>query len=383
MQHGRGQNSTKMFEEFLMAKGITNRQMVFILFLTLMAVSITDIARVMAKSAGTGAWFTIILSSAMYGLVGVIIVSLTTRFPNKMIFDYGQEIAGKAAVYIIAVFYIVYFALTLVIQVTQLTKMLQSDFLLLTPRWTTMLIGLPVFGAMAYKGVTSLARMAEFVGTIFVITGLIVQVFMITDSKIINILPLFEVSKVGNYLAAFKDTIFAFLGMEVLLVIPFTKENGGKKAKRTIFLSLLGIGLLYVFVVEGCIMKVGINDILHYNESLIVAIRDTEVPFLDFLQRMDILYLTVGFMGFFVGIGFAYIAALELLCKIFPKASRLLLCIVLGAVYYAGCIFVDPIPDFSEMIRNVDVGMGIIAAFLIPVALLLIAKVRKLGQKMD
>lgn len=55
-----------------MANSITNRQMFFILVLTLTSYSVVDISRAMAKSAGTGGWLTILATSIIFGLTVMI-----------------------------------------------------------------------------------------------------------------------------------------------------------------------------------------------------------------------------------------------------------------------------------------------------------------------
>lgn len=364
-----------------LTNSITNRQMVFILLLSLVSLGMIDISRAMAVTAGTGAWFTLLIATVFFSLSGVIVIALNSRFPGKMLFDYSGEIAGKFVSYVLAIYYILYFLFILVTTIPQLAKLVQYDFLPRTPRWATMLILIPVLGFTAYKGITNVARIAEYMGLIFIITGITVQTLMATQSRLNNILPLFDTSKIGNYLGALKDTIVPFLGIEVLLVIPMTKENGGKKALRTAFFAVLGVGLLYIYTVEGCFMRLGIHDIAHYNDSLIVAIRSTEVPFFDFLQRLDILYLTVGFMGLFVGLSVFYTAMVEYICRIFQKAGRLLIVILSGMLTFIVCIWADGIKEFNLLTKDASVYLGMAAIFIIPCVLLLIAKVKKNGQK--
>jgi cytochrome c-type biogenesis protein len=52
-----------------MPNSVTNRQIFFILFLTIAPYSTLSISKVLAESAGTGAWFTIIITSIIFDKV--------------------------------------------------------------------------------------------------------------------------------------------------------------------------------------------------------------------------------------------------------------------------------------------------------------------------
>lgn len=359
-----------------MANNITNRQMFFILFLTLTSFVVVSISKEMAQSAGTGSWFTIIITSLIFAVAAVIIVSLNNMYQGKMLFDYSRDIIGKIGSYAVSWYYIIYFLVFTVFLMINLSNILQANFLLKTPKWATMLFGIPVFCFLAYKGITSIARMFEFYGVFFLIVTILMHIGMLTQGNIINILPLFNVQDIGKYFGAIENAIVSFVGITVLLAIPFTKKNG-KKAKRTAFLSLLFIGLFYVLIVESCIMKIGINSIVHYKDALIIAIRDTELEFLDFLQRLDVLYLTFGFMGFFMGISIAYTVIVEYLCKIFSQVKRLTIVLIVGAVSFIFGLWILKIEGYEEFINETTKYMGLVSEFLIPALLLIVAKVRK------
>lgn len=359
-----------------MANSITNRQIFFILFLTSISFGVVSISKIMAESAGTGSWLTLLITALIFAIAAIMIVSLNNMFQGKMLFDYSKEIIGNVGSYTVSIYFVIYFLLILIFLVIQLSNILQSNFLLKTPKWAIMLFGIPVFGFLAYKGITSVARMFELYGLLVLIFAILIHIGMVEQAKIENILPLFDMNDADKYLTAIEKAIFPFLGVEILLAIPFTKKNG-KKAKKTAFLSLLFIGLFYILVVETCIMKLGITSIVHYKDALIVAIRDTELEFLDFLQRLDILYMAVGFMGFFMGISIVYTALVEYLCKIFSRLKRLTIVLIVGAISYSLCLFVIKIKGYEDFFNETLKYLGLVSVFLIPVILLIIAKVRK------
>lgn len=357
---------------------VTNRQIFFIVILTLTSYSIIDISRAMAKAAGTGAWFTILITGLIFSVFAVIIVYLNNMFKGKMLVDYSKQLVGKPLTYAISMYYVLYFLIIVVFLITNMARILKLDFFNKTPTFAMMFISVPVFCYIAYKGINTAARMSEIMGIIFFLTGITVHVLMVFQGETVNIRPVYNPAETGRYFSAIKESIFPFLGIEVLLIVPMGKHNS-KKSVKTVFFAILAVCALYILVVESCIMQLGVNDILNYNNSLIEAIRDMSLEYLEFLERMDILFLTIGFMGLYLGISIVFTAITEYLCKIFSKAKRVVVVIALGAVVIVLSTLVGLWAGFSETVLQYGIVLGVISTCAIPTVLLIIAKVKKHG----
>lgn len=357
---------------------VTNRQIFFILVLTLTSYSIVDISRAMAEAAGTGGWFTLLVTALIFSIFAVIIVYLNNMFKGQMIVDYSKQLVGKTLAYAIAIYYVLYFLMIVVFLVVNMSRILNLDFFDKTPTIAMIIISVPIFCYIAYKGINTAARMCEILGLIFLLTGTTVHILMMSQGGFVNVRPVFNPAETGRYFSAMKETIFPFLGIEVLLIIPMGKHNS-KKSVKTAFFAILTICALYILVVETCIMKLGVNDILNYSNSLIESIRDMALPFLDFLERMDILFLTIGFMGMYMGISIVFTAITEYLCKVFSKAKRVVIVIILGSLVIILAFLAGMWADFSKTVLQTGIVLGIISTCAIPTVLLIIAKVKKHG----
>jgi len=361
-------------------KRVTNRQIFFILMLTLTAYSVVDISRALATSAGYGSWFTIFIATIFFIFVAIIISSLQKNHENQVLFQYSQQLVGKVGKYAIIAFYIAYFFIIVVFLNIQLVTILKANFLPKTPLTATLVISIPVFCFIAYKGMTSVARLFELIGIVYIVVATSVHILMVTQGEVSNILPLFNKQDIGIYLKALKEMVFPFLGIEILLHIPFSKENG-KKSIRTCGYAVFAIGAFYIYFVESCIMKLGMNDIVHYNSALIAAIRDMEFPFLDFLKRMDIMFLTVGFAGFLLGATIVLTTIIDIFSDIFTKVSRASITISVGGLTILLCIILKTSKVYSGFVQTVGLYLGLIACFFIPCALLIITKVKNKGKR--
>lgn len=125
-------------------------------------------------------------------------------------------------------------------------------------------------------------------------------------------------------------------------------------------------------------MKIGLPEIIYYKDALIVAIRDMDIPMLDFFKRLDSLFLVVGYIGFFMGISIIYTVLTEILLKLFSKLSRVFIVTFLAVLSYILCLCINPFfNDYAEFILNIGILLGLISTVLIPTILLIITKVKK------
>ena len=70
-----------------------------------------------------------------------------------------------------------------------LTAVLRAGFYPRTPRWAMLIVSVVVFGIVAYRGVVSVARFFEVIGTVFVITAVAVHFVMLLQGDPREVLP--------------------------------------------------------------------------------------------------------------------------------------------------------------------------------------------------
>ena len=358
-----------------MQNTITNRQMAFVLFIAISTSSVASLAKTMALGARHGAWITIILASFFFAAIAALIVKLNQLNEGKTLYEYSQALVGKHVGLLIGLFYVAYFFLFSLYYCNSFTLLVKANFMAKTPVWALLLAGIPIYGAIAYKGIRNIGRLVEILGLLFFIIMVVLFVSMLFQGTFSFILPLFNASDIGRYLLALKDTVEPFSGIEALLVIPFLKKN--KRAPKVAFFSMLGIGLVYILDVYGCYAMIGLDEIVNYNFPMVAAIRLLEYPKVEFLQRMDVVYDTIGFMRAFLGISMLYLVLVELLCKMLPKAKRIVVVSVVGIALFLAGIVTFQIPNNTQILKTTLSMCSLLAMIAIPFVLFLITKVKK------
>lgn len=355
-----------------MTNSISNRQMVFIIYLTLTSFSTIELPKVLAQTAGRSGWITILIMAMIYAVAAVIIAKLNNTFPGKAIFDYSRELLGKFVSYLIALYY---FLVALTISIyhnLKLVNLLTANFLPQTPKFVLLLFGIVLFGYVAYKGITNIARMFEFLGVMLLIVTVTICVFMIFQGMEENAMPFFKKSDMEGLLPAMKNLVIPFTGMGFLLVVPFTIKN--KKAPKVAFFTVLALGLLYVLIVESTIMILGLTNTATFNDAFIEAIKMVEFPV---IERTDILYLTFGLSSLFAGTIAIYTSAVEFACRLFPPLKRHVIVIAIGVLQLVLCLFGMKITNASDLYGSIAPYFLVTTSAIIPAILLVIAKAKK------
>jgi spore germination protein len=252
-----------------------------------------------------------------------------------------------------------------------------ANFLFITPWRVLLLAGMPLYGFIAYKGATNAARLAEIIGSLFFIIAIIIFATMLIEGRKNYILPLFDSTEVDNYFFSVKDAIEQFWGLEILLFIPLSRKM--KRAPLVAFFTLICIGLYYMVDVYGCYAMIGMDEIKYHEFPLVDAMRLVEYPRIEFLQRIDIAYETIGFMRVIVGKSFLYLMIVEILTKLLPRLSRLLLVIVTGMVIFISVSVAMMIPNVAALLIMVLSYSSLVAVFMIPLTLLAITMVKRNG----
>ena len=255
-------------------------------------------------------------------------------------------------------------------------EFVKGCFLNLTPIWAIAFLFVVTSMYIAYKGITNIGRLCEIYGVVFIVVSLSVHAAMFFLGDITQIQPFFEPKRIKEYVFGAKDLFAALLGIEILTIIPFGKVNN----KKGILYSVLGVlyvGLFYIFAMETSVMILGVNDVLNYNNSLIEALRETKLPSTILLERVDLLFLTVGFFGVTSGLSILFYGTVENISKLFLKINKNKLFIIIGiVVYVVSNFFINA--DLANLLFNTAIPVvGIFTSFIIPITLFIIAKVKE------
>lgn len=353
---------------------LNNRQIVFLILGAVVGYGILDLPKVIAEKAGTGGWFSLIITTIIAMIVVAINIKLAFSHNNKILPQYHEKLIGKFLGKIINLIYIIYFFLLSTLIVRAASEVVKNSILLKTPIWFLCLVFLATTYYALIRGGRGIVSICQTYGIIVIVSIIIVHILILTQGKSYNVMPVFNFKELGRYLKAGLNFQIPFLGVEIFLFTPLDKERNKGITKKVIY--MLGfIGLMYILIVESSISVMSVNDIVQYNDALIATIRRVEIQSLEFFRRLDGLFIISWILSIFCTI-FIYMYGLNLFVVKFLDAKNsnftALIIIVVSFI-------VTQLPvTFEQVKASIKyIGfLGILCSMIIPTILLIITKVK-------
>jgi spore germination protein len=218
---------------------------------------------------------------------------------------------------------------------------------------------------------TGLLRLNIMFIPIILFIILILIVFNITFIKMENIKPFFITGWL-DVIKASKETVFSFLGFEILLF--YNVHNN--QPKKTLKASLIGMTiafLLYLIVFFVAIGVFGVEVTNNLNFPTAELAKQVEIPG-GFFERFESIFFTIWVMTLFSSAAMAFDVTLLALCAIFKRIKRMTFIFVLTPVIYIIAMTPQDFNEFSKFGLYISY-LGIVFSMIIPSLLLIFAKI--------
>lgn len=359
-----------------MNESVSNRQIFVYMFFALAGITVISLPRTMAVNAGTGGWFTLALSTLLFLIPTAALATLNRMFPEQTLFQYATLLVGKVLAVVLSVVYAVYFLGIFAFIAREVSEIIKADFLYKTPLKFILFILVATSLYVTSRGMANLGRILEMelYFAIFVIIALHSMMFFNGDTY--NLRPLYNPTKTPEYFKAVANGVPAFLGFEVLAVLPFHKSNL-RRGRLYALLAILAVGLTYIYIVESCYSILGVDDIINYDDAMIVAVRRIDAPYLEIFRRVDLIFLVAWLTAVLSTLNIYNYGFHSIACSLFPRAGKWPVMVVVGAAAFVigmwpSC-YVTNQKYFDQFVYTLAPFTG----FLIPAVLLIMTRIRK------
>ncbi len=364
-----------------MNEPLTNRQIALMVFGGIVGYGIMGLPKNIAEVAGTGGWIPLLITTVIAIIAGYMFTYLGYVHTEKTIYDYSTLLTGKFIGNILILMYIIYFfsLFTMVSRVS--SELISLTILIKTPISVLVLVLLLV----SYYGITKklkgIGRICELYGITTIFLSLIIHILISTQGNLINLRPLIPPLGIVTYVKSIPASIFAILvGVEVISLIPFNRNINNKKVFKYVSFMILFIGFFYIFIVESCISVLGVDNIVYYNNSLMATIRRINIEFLQFLSRLDAIFLTLWIMAIFTSILLNAYATVFLLSKWFKRVSFNKLAFIVIVLGFFTSMLPKTLQDVQKNIKLIGY-FSIFTVLVIPLIFVIITKVKKYDKK--
>ncbi|MFC4770296.1 GerAB/ArcD/ProY family transporter [Effusibacillus consociatus] len=350
-------------------------QLLVLLVSMMMGVGILTLPRGVTDAVGTpDGWIAVILAGLLTTIPVAAIGKLSAVFPRQHFLHYSQEIAGKHLGWLLGFLYSCYFIMFLAFEVRVLGEVVRQYLMDKTPK--EVLIVMAFFSSvyLVTGGLGSVVRINQLFLPIMVVVILTVFLLSVQNFEMKNVQPI--LSKGFSPLAkGIPQATLSYLGFDILLVFSAYLE----KPEKAVLMGIMAVAIVCVIYTVNVFLGIGTFGA----ETLVTLIWPTlemvkgiEIPG-GFVERLESLFLTIWIMAIFTTLSIMHFLASLILGQLFNRDQRWFSYAILPVSYIVtmspkGLIDVFA---FGAFLSNI----GIFFAGAVPILLLLIARIRRLG----
>ncbi|MBU8905468.1 GerAB/ArcD/ProY family transporter [Desertibacillus haloalkaliphilus] len=338
-----------------------------VIFSMVMGVGILTLPRALVVEIDTvDGW----LSIAGSGLVMIILVFLYGRlqrcFPGKDFFDYiaGSQ-GGRWLTYALALLFSLYFISLLSYQARILAIVVKMYLLDQTPSEVLVAVILLVTTYGVTKGIQGLVHLSLMFLPIIVFVLMVLLLANIPNMEVDRVLPVLP-EGVMPVLAGMKETIFVFLGVEVVLyLMMYVKADAIRTLPLNI--SLAFVTVLYMLVFLACASIFGSHALETIVFPTVEVVKEIEVPGA-FFERLESAMITIWIMTIFNTMTFAQLLAYRSIKRhlLHDKNHRWLLATIVLIVFLTAFIpnSLEDLFIFGDVIGWFGLGLFVLSLLI-------------------
>jgi spore germination protein len=340
--------------------------------------SILILPRIVSIQAGNdGYWLP--LAAFLLGSVYIfILTSLTRRFPGESIVEFAPKIVSKPIGVVICIAFVIKLIISMGLELRMFGEMISLVLLSNTPLPVIILAMLFAVYYLIKSGIEASGRMAEVL-VYFVFAPLIIIVCVImlkTDYK--QLLPLFQAEPIEALKGIYYVSL-TFMPLEFILIMA-AMVNKTDSIRPMAFWALGIICLLEVVLIVLTFTGVGTTEVRRQIWPILTLMQSVALPG-SFLQNQEILMMSWWVLSIYMylsgGIYFATVLCSRLMRFRRENITALPL---LPIIFFVAMIPQSSVEAWKLFVKFQGI-VGIWFLCIIPLVLLLIAKVRGLGAE--
>ena len=354
---------------------VSGTQVAMLLFVFVTSTITVYVPSFTAKEAKESAWLAVSVIPFVYGYLTLrLIYKLGSYFPGLTFYQYCEVILGKLLGKGLGVTYIVAMLITNILILREFSDFLMITTLPLTPKiWLlTAIAALATYGA--YKGLEVIVRAVQFIFGIYFLASIITLLLALTNFQVGRLLPVLDegvlpILRGSIAPASWYGQVFVFS-----FIFPFVNKPKELKKKGTI--TLVAVTIFATLDVVVTVGVFGANLTTVYTVPFWVLAKS--IDFGDIVQRIESFLLVFWLCGIFIKAAFfSWIIGLGITQVFGFKNTKAVLSITATFEVIIANTFLRNASLIQFLVSNVWPSFGIAFCFLIPLFLLLIARVRK------
>lgn len=319
-------------------------------------------------------WLSVLIAGAIFIFFGTISARLSRMFPGETIFQYSKTITGKFFGLLLSMAIIIFYTFISGYEVRILSELVHTYLLLRTPKEVVIIIFICVGTYLVVGGINLIARTFQLYLPVILIILLSILFMGMIEFELENLMPVLG-KGILPVIESAKATSLSFIGFGVIAVITAFMKNPGKAVNAVV----AGIAIPIVVYVISAIIIVGvltIDEVKTLTWPLASFVNAIEYPG-GFVENFQVFFLIVWILAIYTTfVGTHYIASIGL-SQVFNKDFGIFVYALNPLIYIIALFPGNIMETFSMGSRLGYIGLAIEG--LVPVVLLIIARIRKKG----
>jgi len=356
---------------------ITNFQVFILVSATIIGVSIISLPRTIAKEAPQGGLLAILGGGGISMLAAFVIAKLSKRFPRRTFVEYSCEIIGNILGRGLNLIYASYFALMAALLNRFFADAIKAFLLERTPVEVISITMFLVVVYLAQHGINPIVRIDEAFMPLFTVIFLFAILLSTQRFQIARLYPAFQ-PEITPIIKVLPQILIAFAGFEVLLFVGAFMEKPQDIVKYGV-LGLVPPTLIYFFLIATAVGNLGVNALNYTLYPTLTLTKSVEFPG-GFGERFDLFFFAFWVLAAFTTIAaYYYLAALTLTRTLNLRNYKPFVFLLLPITYLLS-ILPQNLVEVEEGIASLG-KLAVGLTMVVPLILLLVAVVRKKGEK--
>ncbi len=353
-------------------------QLGILIIVAVVGVGILTLPRNVVEIAETDGWILILAAGAITIGISLVINTLANKFPNETIIEYSRDLVGYPLALLIGIILILYYVIFAAFSVRIFGEVLKMYLLPKTPIEVINITFLITLIYLIRSGFEGIVRFYEIIILIMFIPYFIALFTGTANLDYSNLLPAFQTSP-KVILIGILQIVFSFMGFEaIFLFIPFVSDK--KNMKKTLIIVISIITLIYLISTIIVIASFGKHEIKILIWPLMAYIKSIQVPGA-FIEQLEGVIMTIWVLFIFTTLGTMYFSSAFILTRLTKTKEHKIFGVALLPIIYILSLQPDNVAQIYDWLGAFSMYAGTLVVIIIPILLLVIAKIRKKGVK--
>lgn len=359
---------------------ISKRQVRLLLILQMFSTPILILPKIMATTVGQDGWLIPILGLGLGYIYVFLLTSVSMRFPNKTISEFAPIIMGKWLGNTIVVFFGLKILITTAFELRLLCEIIKQVLLPNTPTGLIMMVMLFTVGYLAKAGIEAYGRMAEILVFLVFIPLALVFAFIVAKADYRQLLPVFQ-SKPWDAARATYYLSLTFMPLEFMLLFTgFMKEP--KQARSSAKWAISFIFVIETITIMLTYVSIGITEAKRNFWPVLTLVQNIQFPGA-FIENQEIAMISCWILSIFVYITAGLYSVSLISGRILKLKKDNFFILPFIPIIYVVAMLPSSFGQVYEWNNMFRIYTGALFLFPIPLILLIITRIRKVGVGYD